>query len=87
VGYELDGERIDYLPGDVDVLARVKPIYHELPGWTGDLRPCRSMSDLPENARAYLDFMAEYTKTPVAIVSIGPDRAETIIVREDLIWG
>jgi adenylosuccinate synthase len=45
------------------------------------------MSDLPENARAYLDFMAAYTKTPVAIVSIGPDRAETIIVREDLIWG
>lgn len=87
VGYELDGEQISYLPGDVDVLARVKPVYHELLGWTGDLRVCRKMSDLPENARAYLDFMAAYTKTPVAIVSIGPDRAETIIVREDLIWG
>ena len=73
--------------GCFEVLARVKPIYRELPGWNGDLRSARTMEDLPENARKYLDFMAEYTKTPVAIVSVGPDRAETIIVREDLIWG
>lgn len=87
VGYELDGETIDYLPGDADVLARVKPIYKELPGWKGDLRGARKVEDLPVEARSYLDFMAEYTKTPVAIISVGPDRAETIIAREDLIWG
>jgi adenylosuccinate synthase len=86
-GYELDGETIHYLPSDADVLARLKPVYETLPGWTGDLRHARKMEDLPENARKYLDFIAEYTKTPVAIVSIGPDRDETIIVRKDLIWG
>ncbi len=86
VKYKLDGQEIDYLPGDVEVLARIEPVYHELPGWKGDLRSARTMSDLPAEARAYLDFMAEYTKTPVAIVSVGPDRAETIVANENLIW-
>lgn len=87
VGYDLDGERIDYLPGDVDVLARLKPIYQEFPGWKGDLRGARGIMDLPAEARSYLDFMAEFTKTPVAIVSVGPDRDETIVVNPNLIWG
>ena len=86
IGYELDGKVIEYLPGDVDTLSRVKPIYKEFKGWKGNLRGARSMSDLPVEAREYLDFMAEFTRTPVAIVSVGPDRAETIIVDESLIW-
>jgi adenylosuccinate synthase len=87
VAYELDGTTIDYLPSDVDVLSRIKPIYKEMPGWKGDLRKARKMEDLPSEARSYLDFMAEYTKTPVAIVSVGPDREETIVANESLIWG
>jgi len=86
IGYELDGKVIEYLPGDADTLSRVKPIYKEFKGWKGNLRGARSMSDLPVEAREYLDFMAEFTRTPVAIVSVGPDRAETIIVDESLIW-
>jgi adenylosuccinate synthase len=86
VGYEVDGKEIDYLPSDVDVLAKIKPIYREFKGWKGNLRGAREMSDLPIEAREYLDFMAEFTKTPVAIVSVGPDRAETIIADESLIW-
>ena len=86
-GYDHDGQEIDFLPGDVDVISRLKPVYQELPGWKGDLRSARKIEDLPQEARNYLDFIAEYTKTPVAIVSIGPDRDETIVVRPDLIWG
>lgn len=87
VKYKLEGKEIDYLPGDIDVLAKIEPVYQELPGWKGDLRSARTMDDLPPQARAYLDFMAEYTKTPVAIVSVGPDRAETIVANKNLIWG
>jgi adenylosuccinate synthase len=86
IGYELDGQVIEYLPGDADTLSRVKPIYKEFKGWKGNLRGARGMSDLPVEAREYLDFMAEFTRTPVAIVSVGPDRAETIIADESLIW-
>ena len=86
IGYQLDGQVIEYLPGDADTLSRVKPIYKEFKGWKGNLRGARSMSDLPVEAREYLDFMAEFTRTPVAIVSVGPDRAETIIADESLIW-
>ena len=86
IGYQLDGQVIEYLPGDADTLSRVKPIYKEFKGWKGNLRGARSMSDLPVEAREYLDFMAEFTRTPVAIVSVGPDRIETIIADESLIW-
>ena len=86
-GYRLDGETLDHLPGDAYVLSRLEPIYEDLPGWTGDLRSARSMDDLPSEARAYLDRMAEFTGVPVAIVSVGPDRDETIVARPELIWG
>jgi len=66
---------------------RVEPVYKEMPGWSGDLRVCRKLEDLPKEARAYLDFIEEYTQTPAAILSVGPDRDETIVVRKDLIWG
>jgi adenylosuccinate synthase len=87
VAYDLRGKRIEYLPADSFDLAEVKPIYQDLPGWSGDIRSARQLSDLPANAQAYLDFLAEKTGVPVAIVSVGPDRAETIVVRPDLIWG
>lgn len=65
----------------------VEPEYQELPGWSGNLRTARTLADLPAEARSYLDFMAEYTGVPVAVVSVGPARDETIVVRPDLIWG
>lgn len=86
VGYRLDGQEIHYVPGDVETLARVEPIFETLSGWSGDLRPARALDDLPEAARAYLRFVEEKTGVPVALVSIGPDREETIVVRPDLIW-
>jgi adenylosuccinate synthase len=86
IDYELEGEVSRHVPAESDRLAAVKPVYRRIPGWTGDLRGARSLSDLPSEARSYLDFLEEYTQTPVAVVSVGPARAETIVVRPDLIW-
>lgn len=85
--YRLDGEEIGYVPMNTFEFERVEPVYKEMPGWSGDLRSCRKLEDLPKEARAYLDFMEEFTQTPPAILSVGPDRAETIIVKPELIWG
>ena len=85
-GYRLDGEAISTPPGDVEALGRVEPVLETLPGWSGDLRGCRTLEDLPETARGYLRFVEERVGVPVALVSIGPDREETIVVRPDLIW-
>lgn len=85
-GYTLDGKAITAPPSDLEALARVQPTFESLRGWSGDLRGARRLEDLPENARAYLRFIEERTGVPVALVSIGPDREETIVVRPDLIW-
>ena len=79
VAYELDGKRVEYFPSDVDDLARVKPIYETLPGWSEDITGVRKYEDLPENAKKYLDRLSEVVGKPVAIVSVGPSRDQTII--------
>ena len=85
-GYTLDGKAIFAPPSDIDALARVVPSFESLEGWSGDLRPARRLEDLPDAARAYLRFIESRTGVPIALVSIGPDREETILVRPDLIW-
>jgi adenylosuccinate synthase len=77
---------MDGLPTCVSEWQRVVPRYETLPGWSGDLRSARSLGDLPLEVRGYLDFVSSFVGVPVAIVSIGPDRDETIIAREDLVW-
>ncbi len=84
--YLLDGKSIRHLPLNTWEFAKVEPVFEELDGWDGNLRTARRLSDLPATAQRYLEFVADYTKTPVAIVSIGPDRDETIVVRPDLVW-
>lgn len=78
VGYELDGEKIDYFPGPVDQLRAAVPIYETLPGWNTDVTQVRSFDDLPENAVAYLSRISELVRCPIQYVSVGPDRAQTI---------
>lgn len=86
VGYQLNDQRIDHLPADIADFACCEPVYETLDGWDQDLRQARSLDDLPSAARRYLEFIEERTKTPIAILSIGPDREETIVIRPDLIW-
>jgi adenylosuccinate synthase len=78
VAYELDGQRIDRFPGHCDDLRRVKPIYETLPGWMTDVTSVRRIEDLPAGARRYLDRLSELVGKPVGIVSVGPDRAQTM---------
>jgi adenylosuccinate synthase len=74
-------------PANVWDLAEVTPEYVTMTDWTEDLRGCRHYNDLPGTVHRYLEFIEEYTETPVAVISIGPDRKETIVKRPDLIWG
>lgn len=84
--YQLDGRLIDHVPTNTFELARVDPAYEEVPGWSGDLGRARTLADLPKEARSYLSLMEEFTGVPVAIVSTGPDRDQTIIARPELVW-
>lgn len=76
--YEIDGQRTTDFPSHVEQLAKVKPIYRTLPGWKTDITKVRKLEDLPAAARAYIDAIAELVGSPVQIVSVGPDRLQTI---------
>jgi len=78
IGY-LDGDVLyEHVPYHQSVLHRVRPVYRELPGWLTDLSGARTVSDLPEAARAYLDVVAEYTGVPVSYVGVGPGREQFV---------
>ena len=57
-----------------------KPLYEELPGWSDDLRDCESWHDLPEAARDYIQYIADFTQTRVKFIAVGPGRDETIVL-------
>lgn len=78
VGYELDGQRIDYFPASVAALARCQPIYEELPGWQAPTTNIRNYDQLPLEARQYIARLEELTGCPVNLVCVGPEREQTI---------
>jgi adenylosuccinate synthase len=80
VAYELDGRRIDAPPASG--LDRVRPLYEEMPGWSEDITSAKSMDDLPEDARRYVARIEELAGVPITILSVGPDRAQTIVLRD-----
>jgi adenylosuccinate synthase len=86
VAYEIDGERCDHFPTSARRFAECRPIYKTLPGWNRETSGCRSWSELPKQAQDYLKFLAELMDVPIAIVSIGASRDQTIIL-EDPIHG
>ncbi len=81
-GYEYKGKIITDFPADLDELAKYKPVYKEFKGWNEDISKCKSYDELPETTKAYIKAIEEMTDTPAAILSIGPNRKETIFVRE-----
>jgi len=76
VGYELDGDVADEPPFEGQ--SRMQPLSEMLPGWKEPLSDCRSWEDLPENARAYVEFIEKNAGVPIRFVSVGPDAAQTI---------
>lgn len=78
--YELAGRRRDWFPADATTLAACQPVYETLPGWDEDITGCRKWRDLPGNARAYVRRVAEIMGVPIRYVSVGPDRAQTLVV-------
>ena len=80
--YELDGKEINYYPASLEELDRCKPVYDELPGWDEDIANVTKFDDLPENAKNYLKRIEELTDTPLATVSVGPDREQTMILHD-----
>ena len=77
--YELDGQRLDYLPRDAFVLERCRPVFETMPGWGVDVSKARKLADLPAAARRYVDRLSQLLQLPVTIISVGPDREQTIL--------
>ncbi|MCE3233658.1 MAG: adenylosuccinate synthase [Rickettsiaceae bacterium] len=82
IGYEYNGQKLDYLPAAQDIQANVKPIYEELDGWKDTTAGARSFKDLPANAIKYIRRIEELIETPVAILSTSPERDDTILVKD-----
>ncbi|MDE7372391.1 MAG: adenylosuccinate synthase [Desulfovibrio sp.] len=79
VAYELDGKTLEYLPQEEGALARVTPIYEEMPGFEEDISGCRTFDELPDTVRAYVERLEELAGARVSIVSVGPGREQTIL--------
>jgi len=82
--YMYDGKRIDYLPYDLDT-DRLVPVYESLPGWKVDLTEIRKESDFPGELKNYISYLEEHLETPITIVSLGPDRKQTILRKPVLV--
>lgn len=74
VSYKLDGETLEFPPSTAEELESVEPVYETLPGWQEDITGIREFSDLPENARNYIDRIAELCNVQINMVSVGPER-------------
>jgi len=76
--YEIDGTKTDRVPCDARTLERAKPVFEMHEGWSESLREAKSLDDLPANARRYLDRLQELVGVPIRLVSVGPERTQTL---------
>jgi adenylosuccinate synthase len=82
VAYKLDGDIIDYIPANIKDFEKCQPVYIELPGWKEDITEVTSFDQLPENAKNYLNKISELSEVELAIFSVGPDRTQTVVLKE-----
>ncbi len=82
VAYKYGDEVINAFPANLKTLAKCEPVYEEFAGWTEDITGVKSLEELPTNARQYVERISELLNVPLSIFSVGPDRTQTIIVRE-----
>ncbi|MDP2425015.1 MAG: adenylosuccinate synthase [Candidatus Izemoplasmatales bacterium] len=81
-GYLLDSKQIDYIPANYNDFAKIQPVYVTLPGWTEDITKCTTFDELPIQAKQYLRAIEEYSGIPIGIFSVGPDRLQTIALKQ-----
>lgn len=81
-GYRTPAGETTRFPDEISELERLEPIYRELPGWKESIRECRSIGELPGEAREYLNTIEDLTGVKIAIVSVGPERDETIVLED-----
>jgi adenylosuccinate synthase len=79
--YELGGSKMHVMPSNIKQAAAVQPVYEEMPGWQRDLSGIRQFDDLPQEARDYIKRIEDFTGVAAQIVSVGPDRAETLLLK------
>lgn len=79
--YEYEGKGYTAMPGNIRITSLLKPVYKELEGWQEEVRHIRSLEELPAKAREYIRYLEEVTETPVYVLSVGPDREETMLLR------
>jgi adenylosuccinate synthase len=79
VGYDIDGERVERWPASADALARAIPIYETHRGRQASIHDARSLGDLPDEARLYVTRLEELLDVPIHLVSVGPERSQTIV--------
>jgi len=83
--YEADGKEFKAMPSNIRVTEKVKPVYEEIPGWHEEIDTARSVEDLPMQARDYIKRIEDITETPAAIISVGPARDETMLLKNPFI--
>ncbi|RXJ02817.1 adenylosuccinate synthase [Anaerobacillus alkaliphilus] len=81
VAYQYKGEVMKEFPASLKILAECEPVYEELPGWTEDITGVKTLDELPENARHYIERVSQLTGIPLTIFSVGPDRNQTNLLR------
>lgn len=81
-GYMYKGIELKEYPESLNILQDVEPVYEELPGWKTDISGCKSYDELPENARYYVERISQLVGVPLGIVSVGPDRSQTIVLHD-----
>lgn len=79
--YKVDGREFDCMPGNIRQTSRLQPVYEEMPGWDDEIAGVRSFDDLPQNARDYVRRIEDITGIEPVIVSVGPDREETLLLK------
>lgn len=80
-GYRYNGQLLPEYPASLEVLEQVEPVYEDMPGWKTDISACKTYDELPEAARKYVERISELVGVPLGIVSVGPNRSQTIILQ------
>ena len=84
IAYDIDGKIVTDFPTSIPELNKAKPVLQKFKGWKQDITKLSKYSQLPKNAKAYIDFIESYCDTKVGIVSVGPDRNQTF--NREKIW-